>query len=307
MNNRSPSVPVKLFKILPLLAITLISSIALGDPSDKLRALVWMEYSAEYEALTRQAFNLARDRLAAEIKEAQIQQTKNKKKKNKKDVAITWTGIQKAVVVDIDETILLNTPLDFKRAQENLEGFDPKEFDSWVELAQAKPVPGAVEFLQYADANGYKVFYVSNRSNSTGLVATRKNLVAAGFPVASDANDNSQFLLMDSEFNKESRRNFIQKSHEISLLMGDNLEDFDSAFDSKPSEDRKANVTKYAKEFGRKWIVLPNPIYGTWEKALDKDVDALVKTNNLQAPAKRKVDGVSFYKFIVGQNPALKQ
>ena len=52
--------------------------------------------------------------------------------------------------------------------------------------------------------------------------------------------------------------------------MGDNLGDFSSLFDKKSSEERLQNASVAAAEFGKKFIVLPNPVYGDWENSLYK-------------------------------------
>ena len=52
------------------------------------------------------------------------------------------------------------------------------------------------------------------------------------------------------------------------MLIGDNLDDFTSAFEKKSVADRFAEVEKARTEFGSRFIVLPNAMYGTWENAI---------------------------------------
>jgi predicted secreted acid phosphatase len=53
------------------------------------------------------------------------------------------------------------------------------------------------------------------------------------------------------------------------LLCGDNLPDFDMLYDNKPTEQNRQAVTEQLKkEFGSKYIVIPNPSYGDFEGAL---------------------------------------
>jgi predicted secreted acid phosphatase len=51
------------------------------------------------------------------------------------------------------------------------------------------------------------------------------------------------------------------------MLMGDNLNDFSNLFEKKSIDDRKMETDKVKDEWGKKFIVLPNAIYGEWENA----------------------------------------
>lgn len=57
-------------------------------------------------------------------------------------------------------------------------------------------------------------------------------------------------------------------NYNVLLLLGDNLGDFDHLFDSLNSKDREMALLKFRTEFGRKFIVIPNPNYGTWERVI---------------------------------------
>ena len=50
--------------------------------------------------------------------------------------------------------------------------------------------------------------------------------------------------------------------------MGDNLGDFTEIFDIDDLEKRNNLVDSMQKEFGKKFIVLPNAMYGAWEGAV---------------------------------------
>jgi predicted secreted acid phosphatase len=49
------------------------------------------------------------------------------------------------------------------------------------------------------------------------------------------------------------------------LYCGDNLGDFSSVFDDRSANYDLDEVDEYKNDFGDKFIVLPNPTYGTWE------------------------------------------
>ena len=94
--------------------------------------------------------------------------------------------------------------------------------------------------------------------------ATMMNLKALGFPQVVG----THLLLREETSDKEPRRQKVRENHRIVLLIGDNLNDFDSIFRKKGIDERLAAVDTVREEFGRKFIVLPNPMYGEWEGAV---------------------------------------
>ena len=91
-----------------------------------------------------------------------------------------------------------------------------------------------------------------------------KNLTARGFPQVT----RDHVLLKENESSKEARRKSIAATHRIVVLMGDNLNDLAAVFERKSVAERSAEVEKLKNEFGNRFIVLPNPMYGDWESAL---------------------------------------
>jgi len=67
---------------------------------------------------------------------------------------------------------------------------------------------------------------------------------------------------------KTPRREFVGAKYRIVLLMGDNLDDFSDVFERKPVAARFFETDRYRDEWGKRWIVLPNAMYGTWENAI---------------------------------------
>ncbi len=118
--------------------------------------------------------------------------------------------------------------------------------------------------MNYAAKKGVKVFYVSNR-DEVQKQATIDNLKIAGFPDATA----DTVMLRQKDSSKEARRQAIAaQNYRIVILMGDNLDDFANVFERKSVADRFAEVDKARPDFGGKFIVLPNAMYGTWENAI---------------------------------------
>ena len=148
------------------------------------------------------------------------------------------------------------------------EDYNSDSWKAWTDLAIADTIPGAVSFLKYAESKGVEIFYVSNRKVRE-QEATIQNLQKFGFPMADDAH----FHLRSDERSKERRRTTISETHTILLLMGDNLGDFAEIFDGGSTDDRALAVDEMRHEFGDRFIVLPNAMYGTWEGTLYQSYD----------------------------------
>ncbi|WP_214072520.1 5'-nucleotidase, lipoprotein e(P4) family [Mucilaginibacter sp. dw_454] len=209
----------------------------------KVWSLLYQQRAAEYKALCFQAYNIAKLRLDEALRH-----------KGKKPLA---------VVTDIDETLLDNSPLDAALAINNRE-FDLKAWKQWTAKGIADTVPGAPSFFKYAASKGVAVFYITNRDEDE-RPGTTKNLKLYNLPYA----DNQHIILKQNTSSKEARRQEVLVKYNIVLLCGDNLADFDALYDTKPSEENRAATTEHLKkQFGSKYIVIPNAAYGDFENAL---------------------------------------
>jgi len=63
---------------------------------------------------------------------------------------------------------------------------------------------------------------------------------------------------------KGTRRAEIAEHYRILLLLGDNFGDFTDAYNGSP-EERQDVYRANAERWGRDWLMLPNPSYGSWE------------------------------------------
>ncbi len=214
-------------------------------------ATLYMQKAAEYRALAYQAYNLARWQLDADFD-----------KKNVKKLPKTEQKEPRAIMVDLDETILDNSPAQAYNIKNRLP-FDLKRWYAWGDMRKAKAIPGSVDFLKYANSKGVKVFYVSNR-DEVQKQATMDNLRNDGFPDVTD----DDVMLRTGDSSKEGRRQIILQKYRIVFFMGDNLDDHSNVFEKKSVADRFAEVDKVRDQFGKRYIVLPNAMYGTWENAI---------------------------------------
>lgn len=222
-----------------------------ADNEYQVGAILFMQKAAEYRALCYQAFNLAQMSLDADFD-----------KKNLKNISKDERRKPRAIVVDIDETVLDNSPAQ-AFAVKNRRPFNLPDWYSWGEKRRAKAIPGAVDFLNYAVSKGVKIFYVSNR-DEVQKPATIDNLKSVGFQDISGEN----VILRTKESGKETRRKMISEKYRIVLLAGDNLNDFSDVFETRSIAERFAATDKNRQLFGRKYIVLPNAMYGDWESAI---------------------------------------
>ena len=203
--------------------------------------VAWYQTSGEMEALYLQGFNVAQMRLEEFVK------------KEKGTLA---------VVVDIDETMLNNSPIEAEAIIKN-KSFSKEFWAEWSAKSGAEATPGSIEFANYAKTKGVEIFYISNRDSSE-IGSTIANLVKVGFPYA----DSAHCLFKTTTSNKEPRRREVGKTHKIVMLIGDNLGDFADIFDHRQDNYGKNAVDSLRNMFGKKFIVLPNPMYGDWEKAI---------------------------------------
>ena len=209
----------------------------------KIITSLFQQRAAEYKALCIQGYNLALWRI-----EAFKPQTKK----------------PKAIITDIDETILDNSPYAVHQGFIGKE-YDLKSWQEWTSMAAADTMPGAAAFLRTASNAGVEIFYITNRAQAE-QEGTLKNLQRFGLPNA----DAAHLFLKQETSSKEPRRQNIMQTHEVILLMGDNLADFSNIWEKKTGTERASAVAANAAAFGDRFIVFPNPNYGDWEGAFYK-------------------------------------
>ena len=221
-------------------------------------------YAAEAPALcTPKAYEMALryQQKSAEIMALQLQTYKFARQDFLQKAAHLASPEKAAVVMDLDETVLDNSPL-LVRDMENCHDYTRWDtWDAWEKSGHPGLIPGAKEFLQTVSDKKVRIFYVSDRSqaNKNQTLAT---LRALGLPQVSD--DSVQ---LDTA-SKQVRREAIRQHYQIIMLFGDSLPDFSAQFkNKKTTEQQRQLVRDNEAHFADDWIILPNAAYGSWSQA----------------------------------------
>jgi 5'-nucleotidase (lipoprotein e(P4) family) len=200
----------------------------------------WFRSSAEYRALARQAYAVAGDRIP-ELARGLAPQS--------------W-----AVILDADETVLDNSEYQRRRAVLD-SAYTEASWAKWVNERAAPPIPGAAELTHKVHSLGGRVAIVTNRADSL-CAPTRANLQSAGIE--------ADIVLCQpgSESDKNPRFRRIQTGNAVAGIaalnvvawFGDNILDFPNMSQAARNDARALD------EFGRRYFILPNPMYGSWQQ-----------------------------------------
>jgi acid phosphatase len=227
------------------------------EAHEKLDAILWVSTSPEYEAACREIFALAEVRLEEALGDrgwtASLEQSSD------------YGDLPPAVILDVDETVLDNSAFEARLVVEGREYGEPMWSD-WVAEEAATPVPGAGDFIRSALERGVEVFFVTNRKHDTEE-HTVNNLRQHFGPTITGDKVLTRYELPDWTSDKTSRRSYVASTHRVLLLVGDDLNDFAYSGDIPPQE-RIDFARQYSEYWGKKWVILPNPMYGSWEQAL---------------------------------------
>jgi len=232
---------------------------------DNLNAVLWVQTSAEYRASAETIYRAAAD----ELDKALAERNWDALVPSERDNAGAIAGLKPAVIMDVDETVLDNSPYQARLVRDQAQYSDPT-WDLWVAEKKAKAVPGVVDFARAATEKGVTILYLSNRAVHL-KEATLANLKAVGMPVASD----EVFLGLGTvvpgcEQNgseKNCRRRLAGQKYRVLMQFGDQLGDFVEVVANTP-QGRDGLLEEYGDWFGERWWMLPNPTYGGWEPAL---------------------------------------
>lgn len=238
-------------------------AIATVAADDNLNAVLWMQRSAEYRAATETVYRAASDRLDTALKDPAWDALVPGER------STPARGLPPAIVMDLDETVLDNSPYQARLVREG-KSYNEATWDAWVREEKARAVPGVVDFARAAQARGITLIYISNRAEHL-IAPTLANLRALGLPVR----DDSVFLglgtfVADCEqegSEKLCRRQLTSRNYRVLMQFGDQLGDFAQILVNTP-EARAELQEQHRGWFGERWWMLPNPTYGSWEPAV---------------------------------------
>ncbi|RKZ91239.1 MAG: acid phosphatase [Gammaproteobacteria bacterium] len=231
---------------------------------------LWIQTSSEYKANSIQIFNNAMEKLEVSISDknwtAAIEQDND------------YSLLPEAIVMDIDQTVLDNSRYQGELIIQGAD-FTNETWDNWISLRDASGVPGALSFIKQAKSRNVEIIFISNRecrsrkdnpSVCPQEMDTIENLKKLGITEIKPENIllKNEMTGWDSE--KKSRRKYIAEKYRIIMLFGDDLGDFIPDVKKNISYQRRsALVSEYSDNWGRKWFIFSNPVYGSWLRVLD--------------------------------------
>src|SRR6185312_14879483 len=124
---------------------------------DNLNAVAWTQTAIEHDLIYLQTYRDAESRLLAALHAPDWDAL------SKEDRVVSSHGLKPAVILDIDETVLDNSPYQARAIRRGGE-FNEAEWQAWCREEAARAMPGAVEFTRFAASHGIAVIYVSNRA-----------------------------------------------------------------------------------------------------------------------------------------------
>jgi acid phosphatase len=236
---------------------------------DNLDAVLWLQTSTEYAAVTTGVYAAA----TAELRE-----------RVETDPAAA-AGM--AVVLDVDETVLDNSRYQGQLVLDDAT-YESETWDRWIELRAAGAVPGAIDFIRTSQSLGVHVALITNRTcrsrpGNAESCPQKADTLADLDRLGADTGAITLFLRGDTpparcrelltaseqpdgkwSSDKTSRRACVSLDRDIVMLFGDQLGDFTEASHSATGESGHDIAAGYEEFWGKTWFMLPNPTYGGW-------------------------------------------
>lgn len=204
----------------------------------------WLRTAAEYRALTISTYRAATEAVNAAVKGK---------------ARDSWV-----VVLDADETVLDNSV--FQRdLSKGVAPFSEELWAVFVRQRSAVPVSGAKGFLDRVKELGGRIVIVTNRFEPL-CEDTRENFRAQSLQFdailcrattgtnTGDKNPRFAAAATGAAFGDNQPR-------EVVAFVGDNILDFPALKQSLRDEPESAYEA-----FGRRFFILPNPMYGSWQQ-----------------------------------------
>jgi 5'-nucleotidase (lipoprotein e(P4) family) len=206
-----------------------------GAPVDPLE-IRWVRESAEHEALVRQVYRAAQ----AHVEDASV------------DLAAGSWG----VILDADETVISNATYQSERARQGL-GYTSESWAAWVKRREATAQPGVAAFLNRVRELGGRIAIVTNRrANACDDTKANFESLALIYDVMLCRTDEED---KNPRFEAVERGTAGAKPMKVIAFIGDNILDF-----PKLSQKIHGQGAEAFADFGARFFVLPNPMYGSW-------------------------------------------
>jgi 5'-nucleotidase (lipoprotein e(P4) family) len=201
----------------------------------------WVRDAAEYHAVVLQTYRAATTRVE--------QQAASR-------APGTW-----AVVLDADETVINNLQYQVERGRMGL-GFTPESWNAWVKRREATPIPGAARFLSRVRALGGRIAIVTNRLGSecpdTEAVFRSHQLAYDVMLCRPDGTPSDKTPRFQSV--ERGQAFGVTTPLDVVAVVGDNILDFPGL-----SQAMRAGGEAAFQEFGVRFFLVPNPMYGSWQ------------------------------------------
>ena len=231
--------------------------------------VAWVNHSAEFEAITLQAYAEATRDLDALIADTAFSAVPSQQDAD---------ALPPAVILDVDETVVSNVEFQLT--------FEPPfanwKLDQWNRNNPARPIPGVRDFVEAARAKGVTVFFVTNRpcEPEDGEPCPQQQTTLDDIAEVGIETDDAHLMLAYErpEWTREKRvrREEIAETHRVIMLFGDDLGDFipcvrtsvvPPCTTAANKADRQRLVRAHQHLWGNGWYALPNPMHGSWTSA----------------------------------------
>ncbi len=205
--------------------------------------------------LRRQTFNTAGEKLDLALRDKTWTASTEQFEKG------GYQNLPPAIMVNLDEGVWNNTPYE-RRLIERDGQFDYQKYSDWANEANCPAVPGAKQFLDHAARQNVAIIYLSPRGENM-RDGTLRNLRRLEFPYDPEKDQ----LFLGEDWTNHHKREEVAQKDRILLIVSDYLGDFMHDAAKEPAQ-RREMAAKYADNWGLKWFIVPNPMYGHWDYAL---------------------------------------
>ena len=193
--------------------------------------------------------------------------------RTKKGEEFMKTQEGKAILTDPRSLKYFNT-------NEGIDFFDDKIWDELIPKNSMTLVPGVNEILTHCEEHDVEVFSVTNRDqgpDTLDLALKQRQYLGLPFTEREHPRD------FTNSSDKTPARDSVSQTHELVLLLGDNLNDFKRDYYLDDVEQRFALLERDKNELGDRFVLLPNPTDGHWVRALFGESEPIATEGNRRA------------------------